>query len=861
MKKKQFMSKLAALTMAAAMGLTAVPSTVFAQTVSIEQSDATTGQTAAKDQISVTVTATGAQDDDATKEALVKLLTGQNLFDSSTPGTLNTAAQTKAQLESLLTASAITNDSAKGNSDSKITQDGVVTNVKYDGDGTLAKANKLTFTVSFDQGEIFDVTIDETAATGTDLSTVTAEASAYAELNNYFANKTFYTAKGVTPTVTDIVKALNADQAAGGDFAAGKAYADIMTGSYSFSSSGAQLKKNDDGTYTGTLVATKTASGTNYNYTFTAKVEEVEDSTQDLLDAIATVEKNTYASPNTNTNHTSAQLKQKIVDDINAVAGRTVVSTTDLTNEVLTPARKTNNYTGRYTVTAKKIYQISVALKKSSDDQSKDTNDSIATVNKAGTAATTGTGDIFLYDSAKKAANTKLDGTKVITFTDHSALSTSIQGLTAKKAATAADVKAGVEKAISDQLTKDKVDNDVKVDVSVYTDGYYAKSADTNNDGALSTTEITAGTIAGKDSVEATASHPGKFYVLVKTSVANDFKGWGSDNAKDKTETYLYNIALPQLKAESATALDVADKTVDLGDGYTQTVGTTKTKGDVITVDATLTPADANDEITWTVKNSKGDTVSTSLANVTDKDGRAFNVKANQLAFFVPTDGADKYTVTAEIGDLKDTATISVVDSFSDALSKNAFYYNAVKWAKTNEISSGVGDNTFGVNRTITRKEFVSWLYKVAQKSNKLTEVKGDVDSLKFTDVPKDSYYAEAVAWGAANGIVYGKNDTTFNPNGEVTRGQAITFIWRLAGKPDSGAAGTQLDATTKFDDVKANQFFTTAVTWGVNTDAYNPDTEKIVSGTSTTTFSPAKTCNRAQAMSFIYRAFGGDVQ
>jgi hypothetical protein len=217
--------------------------------------------------------------------------------------------------------------------------------------------------------------------------------------------------------------------------------------------------------------------------------------------------------------------------------------------------------------------------------------------------------------------------------------------------------------------------------------------------------------------------------------------------------------------------------------------------------------------------------------------------------------------VTAEIGDLKDTATISVVDSFSDALSKNAFYYNAVKWAKTNEISSGVGDNTFGVNRTITRKEFVSWLYKVAQKSNKLTEVKGDVDSLKFTDVPKDSYYAEAVAWGAANGIVYGKNDTTFNPNGEVTRGQAITFIWRLAGKPDSGAAGTQLDATTKFDDVKANQFFTTAVTWGVNTDAYNPDTEKIVSGTSTTTFSPAKTCNRAQAMSFIYRAFGGDVQ
>jgi hypothetical protein len=210
---------------------------------------------------------------------------------------------------------------------------------------------------------------------------------------------------------------------------------------------------------------------------------------------------------------------------------------------------------------------------------------------------------------------------------------------------------------------------------------------------------------------------------------------------------------------------------------------------------------------------------------------------------------------------LKDTATLTITDTFADATSKTAYYYDAVKWAKTNEISNGVGDNTFGVNKTITRKEFVTWLYKVAQKSNKLTDVKGDASSLKFTDVPKDSYYAEAVAWGAANGIVYGASDTTFNPNGEVTRAQAITFIWRLAGKPDSGAAGTQLDATTKFSDVSANQFFTTAVTWGVNTAAYRTTNAKIVSGTSTSTFSPATTCNRAQAMSFIYRAFGADVQ
>ena len=111
-----------------------------------------------------------------------------------------------------------------------------------------------------------------------------------------------------------------------------------------------------------------------------------------------------------------------------------------------------------------------------------------------------------------------------------------------------------------------------------------------------------------------------------------------------------------------------------------------------------------------------------------------------------------------------------------------------------------------------------------------------------FTDVASDAYYAEAVAWAAENGITTGKTATTFEPNATVNRAQAVTFLWRMAGKPEPTKAET-------FTDVEAdanNAWYKTAVAWAVE--------QGITNGTGGGKFSPFKTCSRAMILAMLYR-------
>lgn len=113
--------------------------------------------------------------------------------------------------------------------------------------------------------------------------------------------------------------------------------------------------------------------------------------------------------------------------------------------------------------------------------------------------------------------------------------------------------------------------------------------------------------------------------------------------------------------------------------------------------------------------------------------------------------------------------------------------------------------------------------------------------ALAFTDVAANAYYADAVSWAVENGITEGTSKTTFSPNASCTRGQAVSFLWRAAGKPDPKNTGTA------FTDVKAGSYYETAVAWAVESG--------VTAGTSNTTFSPEDTCTRSQIVAFLYRA------
>ena len=165
----------------------------------------------------------------------------------------------------------------------------------------------------------------------------------------------------------------------------------------------------------------------------------------------------------------------------------------------------------------------------------------------------------------------------------------------------------------------------------------------------------------------------------------------------------------------------------------------------------------------------------------------------------------------------------------------DSFYFDPVLWAVEKGITAGVGNNRFAPNDACTRAQVVTFLWRAADKPEPQTTEN------PFVDVKEGDYYYKAVLWAVENGITAGTSKTTFDPNGKCNRAQAVTFLWRYMGKPDTSAEVT-------FTDVEAGQFYSTAVAWAVKNG--------ITAGTSKTTFSPNEICNRAQVVTFLYRTF-----
>lgn len=116
-----------------------------------------------------------------------------------------------------------------------------------------------------------------------------------------------------------------------------------------------------------------------------------------------------------------------------------------------------------------------------------------------------------------------------------------------------------------------------------------------------------------------------------------------------------------------------------------------------------------------------------------------------------------------------------VASAFTD-VDDNAYYADAVKWAIENEVTNGVGNNEFGSLTIVTRAQAMTFLWRASGKP----APKGT--GSEFADVKSDAYYHDAVLWAVENNITNGVGDNRFDPEGAVTRGQMITFLWRTKG-------------------------------------------------------------------------------
>ena len=243
----------------------------------------------------------------------------------------------------------------------------------------------------------------------------------------------------------------------------------------------------------------------------------------------------------------------------------------------------------------------------------------------------------------------------------------------------------------------------------------------------------------------------------------------------------------------------------------------------------TVSPKSASkgDTVTITVKPNSGYVLET--LTVTDKNGNELTLKDK---------GDGKYTFTMPAGKVEVKATFmednSMLNFFYD-VPNGAYFYEAVKWAVKNGITTGVGNDLFAPEQPCTRAQIVTFLWRAAGSPEPKT-------MSSFTDVPASAYYAKAVAWAVENGITNGMTATMFAPDATCTRGQSVTFLHRALKGTASGS--------TNFTDVKSDAFYADAINWAV--------ANNVTNGTSNTTFSPNADCTRAEIVTFLYRAYQG---
>lgn len=144
---------------------------------------------------------------------------------------------------------------------------------------------------------------------------------------------------------------------------------------------------------------------------------------------------------------------------------------------------------------------------------------------------------------------------------------------------------------------------------------------------------------------------------------------------------------------------------------------------------------------------------------------------------------------------------------FDDVNKKDWFFIN-VKYVFDNHIMTGLTETAFGPYDSLSRAQFALILYRM-QGSPAVT-----ADN-PFQDISGDEWYANAVLWAQANGIVTGYTNGMFGPADLITREQMAVMMYRYAGylKQNTGAS---VDLTVFSDGTMVSEFATEPMQWVV---------------------------------------------
>ena len=173
---------------------------------------------------------------------------------------------------------------------------------------------------------------------------------------------------------------------------------------------------------------------------------------------------------------------------------------------------------------------------------------------------------------------------------------------------------------------------------------------------------------------------------------------------------------------------------------------------------------------------------------------------------------------------------------FAD-VAEGAWYYDAVAYASQNGLMNGVSADSFAPDATTSRGMIVTILYRLEDSPS--------AAQADFADVAAGAYYAGAVAWASANGIVTGYGDGTFGPDTAITREQLAAILYRYAQYLGLEVSQTA-DLTGYGDAADISEWAQQAFAWAVR--------EGLISGMDDGTLAPRGTATRAQVATILMR-------
>lgn len=150
-------------------------------------------------------------------------------------------------------------------------------------------------------------------------------------------------------------------------------------------------------------------------------------------------------------------------------------------------------------------------------------------------------------------------------------------------------------------------------------------------------------------------------------------------------------------------------------------------------------------------------------------------------------------------------------------VAEGTWYYDAVRFAYQNSLMSGTSANTFAPNTRLSRAMLAQILY------NKEGKPQG-IDGKDFPDVAAGAWYANAVKWAGAQGIVAGYGDGRFGPEDDITREQLATMLWRYDGSQQ--ITDTQLDFR---DAGEISSYAKAAMQWAVKNGVIGGKGNKVL--------------------------------